>query len=612
MTNLSFKHGELSNLNSVENNSGTIYFAKDTDTSHSTHGYLFYDDDNRIPINGAGYYIAPDTKDNTKKNIFIENSLFNIKHGAILGVGCDDYEIWLHKSSNTTSSNRGLWSPLIKDGEDVGSWILRIGGDNTNGHYTYLGSPSYYNDENTKVNTYGIRPMLNNKYSFGDTDFVWATAHINKIYGQHLGDPLNTLTAIYSKFIYANDLQVMNTIVGTAEKATMLTPGRNIQVGTSGTKQYFDGTSDIVLPLSISASWTQGTSAGPKLKITINGDSKEVTLPSASEEQSGIVTKGSQVFAGDKTFQNNTTYFRMTSKDKWGSISPTDEAYWSTESVDTTATRPGVCITAHYYGQSTSTSTVQDWHVMAIDRVVLSAGNNSAFYPTSIDKNGGYVNRITLGHPDRRWTNIYGQNLNINNSTDSNIKLYWSSSSNLRIGSAAAVVPNRNNAITCGSDSYKWKEVFAATAEINDSDIRLKEIQSQEHLNKLIKVYNSLTPIAYKFKNVTEQDNYKRIHVGFSAQEVEEKMLENNLTRLDFAGLCIDPVYQKDEEGENTDIQIDEHYGLRYGEFHGLHMLKNHQQDARITELESKNRQLENTILELKTQIELIKLAIGR
>ena len=40
-------------------------------------------------------------------------------------------------------------------------------------------------------------------------------------------------------------------------------------------------------------------------------------------------------------------------------------------------------------------------------------------------------------------------------------------------------------------------------------------------------------------------------------------------------------------------------YYLNYNEFHGLHVLKNQEQDKRILELEQKVQYLENKILEL-------------
>ena len=87
-------------------------------------------------------------------------------------------------------------------------------------------------------------------------------------------------------------------------------------------------------------------------------------------------------------------------------------------------------------------------------------------------------------------------------------------------------------------------------------------------------------------------------------------MIANNLTNLDFGGLCIDSV-DPDIEVYKKVLLDGKKYSLRFGEFHGLHILKNHQQDARLTELENKNKELENTIATLKTQIELLKLAVG-
>ncbi len=50
-------------------------------------------------------------------------------------------------------------------------------------------------------------------------------------------------------------------------------------------------------------SWTAGTSAGPKLTVTAMGNtSTAVAIPSASADASGVVTTGTQTFAGDKTF----------------------------------------------------------------------------------------------------------------------------------------------------------------------------------------------------------------------------------------------------------------------------------------------------------------------
>jgi hypothetical protein len=61
-------------------------------------------------------------------------------------------------------------------------------------------------------------------------------------------------------------------------------------------------------------SWSNGTTAGPILNITIAGEEKSATIPSASTTISGIITTGSQRFRGSKTFEypkissNNSRY----------------------------------------------------------------------------------------------------------------------------------------------------------------------------------------------------------------------------------------------------------------------------------------------------------------
>ena len=146
--------------------------------------------------------------------------------------------------------------------------------------------------------------------------------------------------------------------------------------------------------------------------------------------------------------------------------------------------------------------------------------------------------------------------------------------------------------IKLGTSSFKWKEIWCVNELNTSSDIRLKTIQNSRYLDKLLIMYNNIIPIAYKRKNISKEDSHDRIHIGFSAQNVEEELLKVSLTSMDFGGICIDntsdPFF---EDGKM--------YGLRYGEFHGLHVLKNQEQDRRILELEQKVQQLENKILEL-------------
>ena len=73
-------------------------------------------------------------------------------------------------------------------------------------------------------------------------------------------------------------------------------------------------------------------------------------------------------------------------------------------------------------------------------------------------------------------------------------------------------------------ESINGETVSRGTLKNTDSDIRLKSIQSNDILEKALKVYNCLTPIAYKYKNLQKTDHYKRTHIGFIAQDVEQQI----------------------------------------------------------------------------------------
>ena len=158
-----------------------------------------------------------------------------------------------------------------------------------------------------------------------------------------------------------------------------------------------------------------------------------------------------------------------------------------------------------------------------------------------------------------------------------------------------------------GTAAYRWtglhvesingETVSAGTLKNTDSDIRLKSIQSNDILEKALKVYNCLTPIAYKYKNLQKTDNYKRTHIGFIAQDVEQQIFNQGLTNEDFA---IVKIYQAEEKEIIPGCEDGKKYQLDYNELHGLHVLKNQEQDKRILELEQKVQQLENKILELR------------
>lgn len=120
---------------------------------------------------------------------------------------------------------------------------------------------------------------------------------------------------------YANKSLTATTFIGelngNAKTATTLETARTIQIG--DTSRTFDGSADISwthqnIGASVSASITGGTTAGPKITVTVNGDAATVTLPTAGVGASGVITTGNQRFRGVKTLEypkissNNTRY----------------------------------------------------------------------------------------------------------------------------------------------------------------------------------------------------------------------------------------------------------------------------------------------------------------
>ena len=155
-----------------------------------------------------------------------------------------------------------------------------------------------------------------------------------------------------------------------------------------------------------------------------------------------------------------------------------------------------------------------------------------------------------------------------------------------------------------GSSNQKWNKLFvndtdatslAMETSANVSDMRLKFTEPSSHLLKILSIYNGLRPVAYKYKNLQENENHSRIHVGFIAQEVENEILKAGLTNEDFAAVQIAQL-----EEPIPGCEDGKKYYLNYNEFHGLHVLKNQEQDSRIQELENKVQALEQQILELR------------
>jgi len=130
-----------------------------------------------------------------------------------------------------------------------------------------------------------------------------------------------------------------------------------------------------------------------------------------------------------------------------------------------------------------------------------------------------------------------------------------------------------DNTIDLGNPYYRFRDLYVASGIINTSDERQKKDMSP--LDKIKDFFMSLNPVKYRYIDGTSG----RMHHGLGAREVEQAMLANGLTDMDFAGLIKSP----DEENEGEYI-----YGLRYTEFIPMLIKMVQDQQRKINALEAR------------------------
>ena len=442
-------------------------------------------------------------------------------------------------------------------------------------------------------------------------------------------------------------------VTGNASTATKLQTARTFSVGNQSGS--FDGSNNLSLAITAAMSCTDGTSGSPQLGITVNGvSSSKVTIPTASKTAYGVVTTGAQTFAGGKTFSSGlsstTGSFSSTVSVSGkltanGGLSSTTGSFSSTVSVSGQLTASGGL---QVYGLTDVDSSKlsgrlrigeswKDMLLMDTNEIVHIEQANSSDTTPSIGKlfitskgglDGGYIKFINPnsakttvtyqgGHLTADSTNKYGSCINVQWTVSGDTRSNYSAMLIRQSAEKAAWCATHEGLDTgdthvyLGTKDRLWSTVYAKNGQISSSDVRLKDIQDQFYLEKALEMYDNLTPISFKWKNLSKNSNYDRIHIGLQAQQVEELLNSKNLKATEMSLLCIDSINLDETPGYKNVITDGKVYSLRYSEFHGLHILKNQQQDARLTELENKNKELENTIATLKTQIELLKLAMG-
>lgn len=152
-------------------------------------------------------------------------------------------------------------------------------------------------------------------------------------------------------------------------------------------------------------------------------------------------------------------------------------------------------------------------------------------------------------------------------------------------------IPAQDNYMELGDSDRRWQTVYAVTGTINTSD-RDKKQDIKYNIDKYESFFMSLKPTQYKF--IDNQSN--RYHIGFISQDVEESLVSNKLSSLDFAGFIKSPIYEN--KNDKSSEVVGYRYGLRYSEFIALNTHMIQKLYTRIDELENKIQQLEKASTE--------------
>ncbi len=120
--------------------------------------------------------------------------------------------------------------------------------------------------------------------------------------------------------------------------------------------------------------------------------------------------------------------------------------------------------------------------------------------------------------------------------------------------------PSPDNTFDLGASFARWDDVYATNSSIQTSDITLKENIVNTDLG--IDFINDLTPIEFTWK-----DDGVRTHLGFSAQDIKEKLITHKSSDQNMAmytQASYETQYEENEDGELVEVETPvEQYGLR-------------------------------------------------
>jgi hypothetical protein len=196
---------------------------------------------------------------------------------------------------------------------------------------------------------------------------------------------------------------------------------------------------------------------------------------------------------------------------------------------------------------------------MSADRIESNAGFTGSI-TASLSLNAPSVSgtTATFSTVDAYTHRIRGTSSTITGGSD--IKLNPSGTTRLTVSSTitadATIRPSGYNTKDLGSSSRRWRDIYTV-GSVNTSDINFKT--DIEELELGLDFIKTLEPIQFKWAATEDVDAGVRTHTGFSAQDIEQKLIDFGVESKDYALFTNSQITESPEE--------DPIYGLRSNEF---------------------------------------------
>ena len=118
-----------------------------------------------------------------------------------------------------------------------------------------------------------------------------------------------------------------------------------------------------------------------------------------------------------------------------------------------------------------------------------------------------------------------------------------------------ACYPSKNNALSSGTTTHRWKAVYAVNGTIQTSDENLKE-EIGEIPEAVFKAWENVKFVQYKFKDAVKEKGEKaRYHIGLIAQRIVAAFEAEGLDAFAYGLVCRDVL---ENGGEILSLRYDE------------------------------------------------------